>query len=150
MELEPRHASDHHTLTALLLHQRALLERLRYRHIQLRVLLEAGESRFLGRAIDELADAEEELTDVEEARASVAAGLAEIAGLPERADLRTLSSTAPTHLAGLLTSLGEDLEALLAEVEAERRAARTIAHARVGMLASGAGDGRHAPGAGSV
>jgi hypothetical protein len=130
MQLDP-HGKDHAALAAVLVHERMLLARLRYRHRELRLLIEVGEARFLGRAVDRVEDLRADLTDAEQIRGVISASLARETGLPANSDLRALAHAAPNGLSGFLVALGGQLRNLLAEVEDERHAALMSAHARL-------------------
>lgn len=130
---DPR--TDHFDLATALAHERRLLELLRFHHLQLRVLLEADESRFLGRAIDELGDITVELDAVEEARAAVAAAVAAAHGLPEDSRLIDLIQVSPEAQATLLDELRKDMRRLVDEIERERRSARALSHEQVRAVA---------------
>ena len=119
---------DVESLTAALVNTKDLLERLRYAHVQLRLLLEAGETRFLGRAIDELVDADEAVESAEQARTSIVAPLGRRRGLPSGLDLDELAGRLPLQTERL-RELQRDLIALLEETHLERTRARSASHA---------------------
>lgn len=120
-------AMDHEALATLLAHQRDLLDRLLTRHVTLRVLLESGETRFVGRALDEVDDIEWLLGTSELLRAATSERLALEHGLPLEDDLDSLTDTAPPHLQPVLSDLGAAVRSLLEATGRERRLALAAA-----------------------
>lgn len=127
----PSPVVGHAAVVATLAHSQRVLHRLLYAHIQLRLLLEAGESRFLGRALDELADAEEELEGAEAMTKSAAAEAAMNAGLPIDPDVLELIDVVPDDVGHALVHLRKNIQKGLLEVNAERAMARELSHALV-------------------
>lgn len=135
----PPSTANGHALVASLTHSHRALRRVRYAHSQLRLLLEAGESQFLGRALDELADAVEELETSETTRILTAAEVAEAAGMRRDTDMLELLDFVPDGVVHALAHLRTTIQGLLAEVSAERALARSLSHALVVKRSS---DGR--------
>lgn len=115
-------------LLRILEHECRRLEYVRYRTSVVLLLLQAGESRFLPRATDEIHAAVDELGEVELLRASLVSRVAEELGVPE--DLMTLSAltrSAPAVAAGHLRDLQERLRAELTELHRLTGESSTVA-----------------------
>jgi len=115
-------------LTTILTHQRRLLERLLYRTRQLELLIDAGEGRFVARALDETSTIEEELAASEMARAVVTQAL--VAGTDTEPTLTAIASVVDDGEAALLHQAGAEVIRLYDEVAAARRRAEARAGSR--------------------
>ncbi|MEX2279302.1 MAG: hypothetical protein WEA76_04350 [Acidimicrobiia bacterium] len=118
-------------LIAVLRRELAILERLRYSHRQLRVLLETGDSRFLGVALDELSEVVVDLDLAETLRVDATAKFGSALHLRPTPTLNDLIVRLPPEFGQLLRSLQQELDGLLDDVDIERRRVRTLSHARV-------------------
>lgn len=116
--------TGHVSLAALLVQERTLLARYRFAHAQLRVLVEAGETRFYGWAIDELTDIESTLETVEAARRGLVAGL----GDATDASLHELVTAGPDELREVFERLADEIDDLLEQVNDERVRTRRLVH----------------------
>ena len=121
----------HAAVVATLAHSQRVLHRLLYAHIQLRLLLEVGEGRFLGRALDELADAEDEMKQAEAMTTHAAAEAAMAAGLPSDSEILELIEAVPDDVGHALVHLRQTIQDLLTAVNAERALAREVSGALV-------------------
>jgi hypothetical protein len=118
-------------LIALLAQERHLLEQLRFGHTQLRLVIEADQSRFIGQALDEIDTIEYELQKVGAQRARLSRRIAKGAGVGGDVDLGEIISAAPPGLIVALESVRGDIEGLLARTNEERRRARAASHEKV-------------------
>jgi len=126
---------DTSSLIALLTHQRALLEQLLFRHTELRLLIEAGEARFLGRTIDEIDSIESELGTLEMLRAMTTEEIAHGHDLPSDPSLAELIRVVPEPAREGLTVLADDLRELMRAIEGHRTHGSEIAGRRAQRLA---------------
>lgn len=113
---------DHMALTSILVREKRALEGLHDAHVQMRLLLGAGHSRYLGWAVDDLAEATNALTEIDRARRSVTG-------------VRTAEQcidTAPDALRRTLIRLTDEVDVLLRRVEREREKARSSCHGQTG------------------
>lgn len=104
-------------LTRLLTRERLLAELVVFKLLELRGLLQAGESRFLGWAAEEVERATGSLRSAELERAALVAGLAEERGLPDDVPLRGLLADVPEPWRGVLVEQSDRLRALCAEAK---------------------------------
>ncbi|MEX2655659.1 MAG: hypothetical protein WD532_11600 [Acidimicrobiia bacterium] len=118
-------------LVAVLRKELAILERLRFAHRQLRVLLEVGDNRFLGVALDELSEVVVELDLAERLRVDATEKFGSALHLRAAPTLNDLIIRMPSGPGQLLRSLQQELDGLLDDVDTERRRVRTLSHARV-------------------
>lgn len=118
-------------LIAVLGREVGVLQRLLYSHRQLRVLFEAGDSRFLGLALDELSEVMTDLGVAERLRGDAVTAVG--ATLPDgpTSTLNDLLGHLPTEDRQMLSSLQRRLGGLIHDVDVERRRVRTLSHARV-------------------
>lgn len=128
MDQPPSSPAD---LISVLRRELAILEQLRYSHRQLRVLFEAGDSRFLGVALDELSEGMAELELVERHRIAATETLGSALHLPSTPTMKDLIARLPAELGEPLMSLQRELDELLSGVDSDRRRVRTLSHARV-------------------
>lgn len=125
--------SSHEALVSVLSYERRILEQLLFRHIELSMLINAGEHRFVARALDEVNTVEGELGAAEILRAAVVEAL-----VPDVRDpgIDTVIDRSPAALTAALESLALDLRRLHEGIEAQRTAAYDEAGRRAEMLAS--------------
>jgi hypothetical protein len=104
-------------LACLLGRERLLLERLLFKLVELRGLLQAGEARFLPWAAGEVDDAAARLREAEVHRALMVSKLAAEAGMDEAAlSLRMLSRTTVAPYAGIFAEQRRAFRALTTEL----------------------------------
>ena len=128
-------ALDHEALVAVLTHQRRLLEQLLFRHTELRLLIEAGEARFISNSLGEIDEAETELGTSEVLRAAIADELGSIHRLGSDPSLTDLIGVAPGRLVAPLTALSADLSRLLHSIEEHRTVGRELSGRNAGRIA---------------
>ena len=103
-------------LTSVLSRERLLAELVVFKLVELRGLLQSGESRFLGWAAEEVERATASLREAELQRATIVAGLAEQRGLPEGdLPLSAVLADAPEPWRGVLGELSDRLRHLCVE-----------------------------------
>lgn len=113
--------ADHVTLASLLVREKRALAALHDSHVQMRLLLEAGDSRYLGWAVDDLVEAADELNEIDRTRQSLTGS--------DPADLWI--ETASGTLQRTLQRLTDEIEELLQRVEEERTRARAACHLQI-------------------
>jgi len=113
--------TDHVTLASILVQEKRTLEAVHDSHVQMRLLLEAGDSRYLGWAVDELAEATEALDEVDRSRQSLTGH--------HKAD--QWIETASGELRRTLERLTEEIDELLRQVTEERTRASAACHLQV-------------------
>lgn len=113
--------TDHVALASLLVREKRTLETLHDSHVQIRLLVEAGDSRYLGWAVDDLTEATETLTEVDAARRALTG---------DRAATEWIE-TAPGVLRRTLQRLTDEIDELLRRVHEERTRARASCHRRI-------------------
>ncbi len=134
--IEPAHvlaASSHETLVSVLAYERRLLEQLLFRHAELALLIQAGEHRFVARALDEVASVEDELGATEVIRAAVVESL--VPEMPEPS-IDDVVRTSPPAWGPALEGLALDLRRLHDGIEMHRQNARASAAHRSGTCAA--------------
>jgi hypothetical protein len=132
-------SSVYRDLVAAMSNERRLLDRLLFRHAEISMLIAAGEHRFIGRAIDEALEVEDELGAAELVRAMTTAELESMSGELSIADL---VAEAPADIALQLGRLADDMNRLLVEVDRYRKQASAWAGdraERVGRAIAGFG-----------
>ena len=112
-------------LQVLLQGERRVLEQLLFRTTELELLLGGGEHRYVARALDEIADAEEELAMYELSRSIIIEALLPGDGQDASSGFLELCSDRPG-----LVQLIEDLRRLLTAVENSRERCRRLATER--------------------
>jgi hypothetical protein len=115
---EPDAAYVLNDLFAALWRERSALEEVLFKLIQQRSLIRNGDTRWLGRADDELRAAVDALRLVELLRAAVTDEAAALLGLPAEAPLSDLAAAAPPQFRLLLQEHRDELRTLVAEVHA--------------------------------
>lgn len=119
---------DHLTLASLLVREKRTLEAVHDSHVQMRLLLEAGDSRYLGWAVDDLVEASDELNEIDRTRRS----------LTGSDSANHWIASASGSLQRTLLRLTDEIDELLQQVEEERARARAACH-----LQTSAGKRRH-------
>lgn len=114
-------------LASTLARERRLLEVLLFRLVELRLLMAAGEDRFLGWAADEVERATRRVREAELARATVVAGLPSARGGTDEPTLAEIIAEAPEPWATILGELRADLETTVAEISETTRVNRRLA-----------------------
>ena len=109
-------------LQVLLQGERKVLEQLLFRTTELELLLGGGEHRYVARALDEIADAEEELAMYELSRSIIVEALLPGDGAADSSRLLELCADRPS-----LLQLIEDLRRLLTAVEHSRERCHRLA-----------------------
>lgn len=104
-------------LATLLARETALMERLVLGVLSTRLLVRAGEHRFLAQACDEVLDTVDELGEIEMLRAVAVADLAAEVGLEADATLNQLVSRLPAAEAAVLQQWGTRLRDSIAEMD---------------------------------
>jgi hypothetical protein len=127
---EPDAASVLNDLFAALWRERSALEEVLYKLIQQRSLITSGDTRWLGRADDELRAAVHVLRSVEVLRAVVTDEAAAVLGLPAEARLQDLAEAAPAHFGLLLQEHRDELRTLVLELQ-------TVADGNTALLGAG-------------
>lgn len=120
--------TDHVMLASLLVREKRTLEAIHDSHVQMRLLLEAGDSRYLGWAVDDLVETSEELNEIDRTRRSLTGS--------DSAD--HWIGSASGALQRTLRRLTDEIDQLLQQVEEERARARAACH-----LQMNAGKRRH-------
>jgi hypothetical protein len=113
----PPSASHLNDLLAVLWRERSALEDVLYKLIAQQALIRRGDTRWLGRADDELHAALHTLRTVEVLRAAVTDEAAYVLGLPGQARLQDLAEGAPPQYAMLLQEHRDELRSLILEIE---------------------------------
>lgn len=113
--------TDHEALASMLVLEKRALEDVHDSHVQLRLLLEAGDSRYLGWAVDDLVEATGALTAADRARRSVTGDHT----------AEQCIETAPIGLQRTLVRLTDEIDELLRQVSSERSMARSACHVRI-------------------
>lgn len=110
--------------------QRRLVEETLFRTIELTALVDTGQHRFIGRALDDLERAERQLSQTELVRSAMTEA---ILGTPpgEEPTLSDLISAVDEDTASILSATAEEIRAMLARIEAVRHEAVPSAHERV-------------------
>lgn len=135
METSTVLAMDHEALVAVLTHQRRLLEQLLFRHAELRLLIDAGEARFISNALGEIDETETELGTSEVLRAAIADELGSVHRIGPDPSLGALIDVAPDRLVAPLRALASDLRRLLESIEEHRAAGREVSARNAGRIA---------------
>jgi hypothetical protein len=143
--MDPAHiltATSPEALLSVLSYERRLLEQLLFRTTELAMLIEAGEHRFVQRALEEAQEVEDELGAAEVLRAAVLENL-----LPDDTEptIEDVISRSPEAHRPALAGLAKDLRRLHAGIEEQREAghaaagrrAEVAARAQAGANASG-------------
>jgi hypothetical protein len=104
-------------LFAALWRERSALEEVLFKLIEQRALIRGGDTRWLGRADDELRSAVHGLRTVEVLRAAVTDQAAASLGLSGEARLQDLADAAPAAFALLLREHREELRTLVLEIQ---------------------------------
>jgi hypothetical protein len=117
-------------LSDLMKTQQRLVEEMLFRTIELTSLVEAGEHRFIGRALDDLERAERELGQAEMVRAAMTEA---ILGVSEGVEptLSELLSAVDDDSAATMTTTATQIRRGLAQIEEVRHEAGTTATERV-------------------
>jgi hypothetical protein len=126
---EPR-AAVLNDLFAALWRERSALEEVLFKLIEQQALIRRGETRWLGRADDELRSAVHALRTVEVLRAAVTDEAAAELGLSAEARLQDLAEAAPLQFGLLLREHREELRTLVMEIQ-------TIADDNSALLGAG-------------
>jgi hypothetical protein len=114
---EPGAAPVLNDVFAALWRERSALEEVLFKLIQQRSLIKSGDTRWLGRADDELRAAVETLRLVEVMRAAVTDEAASVLGLPAEPRLTDLAAAVPAQFALLLHEHRSELRTLVTEVQ---------------------------------
>jgi hypothetical protein len=121
----------YHDLIGLLANERRLLERLLFRHAEISMLVAAGEHRFVGKAIDEAIEVENELAGCDLMRAMVTSALADGG---QDLSISELIATAPDEIKPQLESTAKEMKRLMTQVDRYRAEAAAWAGERAGQL----------------
>lgn len=121
--------ADWGTVTSLLWSEREALEALHYRLVQQRLLLAAGETRWLHQSDSDLSAAVETMRAGELLRAVEFDRFVGLLGLPVDTTLRELADLAPAPWDQVLADHRLVLRALVAEVEATTAEVRSLLNA---------------------
>lgn len=113
--------TDHVALASILVQEKRTLQALHDSHVQMRLLLEADDSRYLGWAVDDLVEATEALAAVDRARRTVTG---------DRTAEQCIE-TAPDGIQRTLVRLTDEIDGLLRRVDSERAKARSTCHVRI-------------------
>lgn len=113
--------TDHVTLASLLVREKRTLEAVHDSHVQMRLLLEAGDSRYLGWAVDDLVQAADELNEIDRTRRS----------LTGTESANQWIESASGSLQRTLQRLTDEIDELLQRVEEERARARAACHVQM-------------------
>ena len=114
-------------LLSVLSYERRLLEQLLFRTSELTMLIEAGEHRFVQRALEEVQEVEDELGAAEVLRAAVVETL--VPGEPDPT-IDDVIDHAPESQRPALVGLARDLRRLEAGIEEQRRVGQVAAGKR--------------------
>lgn len=123
--------SDHVALAGLLVHTKHGLAAVRDAHVQLRLLTEAGDSRYLGWAIDDLDSSLTALDKLDARRRTITGETAAQAWI----------DSAPDDLALAMGRSIAEITNLLAEIHEERSRARRATHTQLRAFVTGLRDG---------
>lgn len=133
--MDPAHilsATSPDALLSVLSYERRLLEQLLFRTSELTMLIEAGEHRFVQRALEEAQEVEDELGAAEILRAAVLENL-----LPDNTEptIEDVITRSPDALQPALAGLAKDLRRLHAGIEEQRQAGHLAAGKRAEVAA---------------
>ncbi len=117
-------------LSDLMRTQRRLVEEMLFRTIELTALVDAGQHRFIGRALDDLERAERELGQAELVRSAMTEAI--LGASPgEQPTLSDLVAVVDEDTASALSTTAEELRSMLTRIEEVRREAVSSANERV-------------------
>lgn len=122
-------------VTRALQRERELLDQMRFRSAELRLLLAAGEVRYLPWATQEVINARRRACECDLVRATAVAALP-VLGARGTPTLRELATLAPAPWAGMLRDHHEALCALVAQIELSGHRSAELARAAIHTLAS--------------
>jgi hypothetical protein len=123
---------DPEGLTEVLKTQHRLLEHLLFRSIELSALVDAGQHRFIGRALDDLEQTELELGRAELVRAAMTEAILGTAPGSEPA-LTDLLSVVDDEVSGVLCHTAERIKSTFHEIEAVRSNAVSATEEKVAL-----------------
>ena len=121
-------------LVGLLGEERRLLERLVQKLMSCTLLVEAGESRWVAPAADEVNDVEEDLGALETARAMMIADICDLLGFANDLTLTQLTQIAPEELRPVLEERRDSLSAFSEEIAQVRARGARAAEAQLSMI----------------
>jgi hypothetical protein len=113
----PRVSSALNDLFAALWRERSALEEVLFKLVAQQALIRGGDTRWLGRADDELRGAVHALRTVEVLRAAVTEEAGIVLGLGPEPRLQDLAEAAPAHFALLLHEHRDELRTLVLEIQ---------------------------------
>lgn len=125
------------TVADVLWAERHLVEYLLFKLITAKLLLSAGERRFMPRAMDEIERVMERLADVEGRREAALRPVAAAWNIPlPELSLAALATRAPEPMATVFKDLHENFLSLTAEIEETSAANRRLAHSTLNQVRS--------------